>query len=299
MSEPHAHMQASALSLAIISASLAATALVYLRGWLFLRSAFPNLIPGWRLGAFTGGVFSVWAVVASPLAALDHQSLTVHMMKHLLLMTVAAPLILAGAPLFTLACALPKLFIKSHPPLSGLPAQWLNRFLMQPVLCWLAGTAAVIGWHLPVAFQLGMRSHWGHDLEDVSFLMAGLLFWWPIVQSSPGATRSPQWSMVFYLFLATFPCDILSAFLVFSNRLVYPFYLSARPLFSMAPLQDQECAAALMWVWVTFAYLIPAVAITVQILSPPAAESQAAMQSGRQRIATGPNVTSTTGPRFS
>jgi cytochrome c oxidase assembly factor CtaG len=91
--------------------------------------------------------------------------------------------------------------------------------------------------------------------------------------------------MALYLFLATLPCDILSAFLVFSNRLVYPFYLSRPQLFSMAPLQDQECAGALMWVWVTFAYLIPAVAITVQILSPSNRQWQGFMQAARQRVA--------------
>jgi cytochrome c oxidase assembly factor CtaG len=74
--------------------------------------------------------------------------------------------------------------------------------------------------------------------------------------------------MALYLFLATLPCDILSAFLVFCNRLVYPFYLSKPQLFSLSPLEDQECAGALMWVWVTFAYLIPAVVITMQVLSP-------------------------------
>jgi cytochrome c oxidase assembly factor CtaG len=94
------------------------------------------------------------------------------------------------------------------------------------------------------------------------------------VQSSPSAMRSPRWSMPLYLFLATLPCDILSAFLVFCNRLVYPFYLSTPQLFSLSPLQDQECAGALMWVWVTFAYLIPAVAITVQMLSPSNRQSQ-------------------------
>jgi putative membrane protein len=260
-------MQSWSIPLAITSALLV-MALVYLRGWFSLRNAFPNLIPGWRLASFMSGLFSVWAVGASPLAALDHQSLTIHMVKHLLLMTVAAPLILAGTPVFPLVCGLPKVFIKSHPPLASLPARWLERCLRHPALCWLAGTAAVIGWHLPVAFQLGMRSHWVHSLEDVCFLVAGLLFWWPIVQSSPSATRSPRWSMALYLFLATLPCDILSAFLVFCNRLVYPFYLSTPQLFSLSPLQDQECAGALMWVWVTFAYLIPAVAITVQILSP-------------------------------
>jgi putative membrane protein len=145
---------------------------------------------------------------------------------------------------------------------------------VHPVLGWLAGTATVIGWHLPVVFQLGMRSHWVHRSEDISFLLAGLLFWRPIVQSSPSGTRSPQWSMALYLFLATLPCDILSAFLAFSNRLIYPSYHSVTQLFSLSPLQDQECAGALMWVWVTFAYLIPAVVITVQILSPAMTHSQ-------------------------
>jgi cytochrome c oxidase assembly factor CtaG len=281
MSEMHAHMQLP-LPLAIISVLVIVTALVYLRGWLSLRNAFPNLISGWRLSAFMSGMFLVWTVVASPLAALDQQSLTIHMMKHLLLMTVAAPLILAAVPMFPLACGLPKLFIKSGPSYT---AKWLERCLTHPGFCWLAGTAAVLGWHLPAAFQLGMRSHWVHHLEDVSFLIAGLLFWWPIVQSSPSAPKSPRWSMALYLFLATLPCDILSAFLVFSNRLVYPFYLSTRQLFSMAPLQDQECAGALMWVWVTFAYVIPAVAITVRILSPSNAQSQGSMQAARQTVA--------------
>ena len=263
-----------------IASALLVMAFVYLRGWLSLRNAFPNLIPAWRLAAFMSGLFAVWAVVASPLAALDHQSLTIHMMKHLLLMTVAAPLVLAGAPAFPLVCGLPKLFIKSHSPLASLPARWLERCLRHPVLCWLAGTAVVIGWHLPVAFQLGMRSHWVHNLEDGCFLAAGVLFWWPVVQSSPSATRSPRWSKVLYLFLATLPCDVLSAFLVFCNRLVYPFYLSTPQLFSLRPLQDQECAGALMWVWVTFAYLVPAVAITVKILSPSNSQSQKSMQVG-------------------
>ncbi len=155
---------------------------------------------------------------------------------------------------------------------------------MQPWVCWLAGTAAVIAWHLPIPFQLGMRSHWVHHLEDLSFLLAGFLFWRPIVQSSPTEARSLRWSMAFYLFLATFPCDILSAFLVFSDRLIYPFYLSAPRLLSMAPLQDQQCAGALMWVWVTFAYLIPAVVITVKILSPSNTQPEGSMQAARQTL---------------
>ncbi len=284
MSETHADMQSGSLPLAI-TFSLVAVALVYLRGWLCLRRAFPALIPGWRLAMFMSGLVSVWAAVGSPLATLDHQSLTIHMMKHLLLMTVAAPLLLAGAPVFPLVCGLPKLFIKSHRSLTSVPGRWLERCLRYPVWCWLAGTVAVIGWHLPVAFQLGMRSSWVHNLEDVCFLVAGVLFWLPIVESSPSAGNSPAWSMALYLFLATLPCDILSAFLVFCNRLVYPFYLSTRHLFILPPLEDQQCAGALMWVWVTFAYLIPAVAITVQMLSPSNTQSQGPTGVGTHKVA--------------
>mgnify|MGYP001156657521 CR=1 FL=1 len=282
MSQPHAQVM-SCLVLLAITSTLVVTALIYRRGWISVRNAFPNLIPAWRLASFMSGLVLVWIAVGSPLATLDHRSLTIHMLKHLLLMTVAPPLILAGAPAFPLTCGLPKLFIHKHRFLATPLARGLRSGFTNPVLCWLAGTVAVIGWHLPVAFQLGMRSHWVHSIEDGSFLMAGLLFWSPIVHSSPSATRSSRWSMALYLFLATLPCDILSAFLVFCNRLVYPFYLSTPQLFSLAPLGDQECAGALMWVWVTFAYLIPAVAITVQMLSP--SNSQCVIQAASHREA--------------
>jgi putative membrane protein len=260
------------------TAALVVTALVYVCGWLRVRSAFPNLISAWRLAAFISGLFSLWISVASPLAALDHRSLTIHMVKHLLLMTVAAPLVLAGAPVLPLLYGLPRRFIQVKPLFGSQSTRRRARRLKYSVLCWLVGTTAVIGWHLPAAFQLAMRSHWLHSVEDTCFLLAGLLFWWPVVQPLPNATRSPRWSMALYLFLATLPCDILSAFLVFCNRSVYPCYLSATQLFRLTPLQDQECAGALMWVWVTFAYLIPAVVVTMQILSPSTMHSPKSAQ---------------------
>lgn len=285
MSEAHPQMMPWLLPLAVTS-TLVVTALIYLRGWISLRRAFPSLIGRWRLAAFTSGLVLIWAAVGSPLATLDHRSLTIHMLKHLLLMTIAAPLLLAGAPAFPLVCGLPKLFIKSHPPLVSLMVRWAKRSLAHPVLCWLAATTTVIGWHLPTAFQWAMRSHDIHALEDATFLVAGLLFWWPIFQSSSSVEWQPSWSMALYLFFATLPCDILSAFLVFCNRLVYPVYLSTPQLFNLSCLEDQQCAGALMWVWVTLAYLIPAAAITMRILSDSNMEfgCRSVVQQGRQQV---------------
>jgi putative membrane protein len=122
----------------------------------------------------------------------------------------------------------------------------------------------VIGWHVPALFELGMRSAGWHAFEHATFFAAGLAFWWPVIEPK----ACPRWGIPIYLFLATLPCDALSAFLTFCDRVVYPHYLSAHRIFDFSPLADQACAGALMWIWVTFVYLAPAAAITIRTLSP-------------------------------
>ena len=280
--EIHAHVQHgyfSWLTTELTTVILVLPVFVYTRGWLRLRRASQISFPPWRVAAFMAGLFSLWIALGSPLATLDHQLLTVHMMKHLLLMTVGAPLILLGAPAMPVLCGLPKwimrlsLLLRSRTPKLSL----LGNSLSNPVFCWLAGTAAVIAWHIPTLFQLGLSSNTWHIVENACFLSSGLLFWRPIIRTGPREAKGPPWSMFMplYLFLGTLPCDILSAFLTFCGCVVYPSYLSAARIVNLSPLQDQECAGALMWVCVTFAYLIPAVVITMQILSPGHAQREA------------------------
>jgi cytochrome c oxidase assembly factor CtaG len=253
-----------------VTLALVLAAMFYLRGWIHLRKAVPNEIPGWRAAAFVSGLSCVWIAVASPLAALDEELLSVHMVQHLLLMTAAPPLILLGAPVLPLLHGLPKFLMHDAlgPLLRFPPLQRLGHVLAHPVFCWFAATAVLIGWHVPSAFALALGSEGWHRVEHGSFLAAGLLFWWPVIPSWPSASQ-PRWSIVLYLFGATLPCDALSAFLAFCDRVVYQSYRSVPRRFGISPLQDQECAGALMWVCVTFAYLVPAAAITIRLLSGP------------------------------
>ena len=238
----------------------------YARGWRRLNVALPSVLRTWRPVAFMAGMLMLAATIASPLAAFDHHYLTAHMAQHLLLMTVACPLILLGAPVITLLHALPpKEFRLLHRTTA---VRRLSGVVTHPVFCWLASTAVVIAWHTPALFDLGMRSAGWHGLEQASFLIGGMLFWWPVIQPWPAAARWPEWSIPVYLFFATLPCDALSAFLCFCNRVVYPHYSSVDQLFGLTPLKDQACAGALMWVWVTFAYLFPAAIVTFRLLSP-------------------------------
>lgn len=252
-----------------VTLALLLIAFVYWRGWLHLRKAIPHIISVAQLAAFMSGLFVLWIAIGSPVNALDHELLTFHMVQHLLLMAVAPPLILLGAPIMPLLHALSWRSVRAFRPLLRHPAtRWVAGVATHPVFCLFAASFAVMVWHYPPLFELGLQSHWWHEFEHACFLTTGLLFWWPVVQPWPSVARWPRWSTPLYLFLATLPCDALSAFLAFCGRVVYGSYAVTAHLPDISPLEDQEFAGALMWVSVTFIYLAPAVIIIVQLLSP-------------------------------
>ena len=254
----HAAHQSAGLQL-WVGASLLLFALLGVRGW--VRGRRHRQLPGWRLAAWVAGLGWVWLATASPLASLDRELLTAHMLKHLVLMTVAAPLLLVSEPLALLCWGLG---LQAERAPAALAAS--GRALTHPALCWLAGTATVLVWHVPAAMTLAMHSAAGHALQSASFLVGGLLFWWPVVQPWPARPHWTAWMVPLYLLLATLPCDALSAFLAFCGRPVYAAALSAAPPEQL--LADQERAGALMWVWVTLVYLVPAVWQVLRLLGP-------------------------------
>ena len=241
----------------------------YLRGWISVRATSATPIPTWKATSFFLGLLSIWTAWGSPLAGYDHNLLTFHMIKHLLLMTFAPPLLLLGEPTKMFWHAMPE---SSRNIFSRISARSLikrvARTLTKPALCLIVSTLTLFAWHLPALFTLCVQSQTWHMVEQITFLGAGLLFWWPVVQPWPSASSGPRWSILLYLFLATLPCDILSGFLVFSDRVVYPVYSSAPRMFGFSVLEDQQCAAALMWTCVTLVYLVPAAVVSTRLLAP-------------------------------
>lgn len=254
----------------VVLAALILSALIYVRGWLRIRRLDLNTVDGWRAASFFAGLFFIWTAAASPLMRLDNELLTAHMVQHLLLMTFAAPLIWLGAPVKPLLSGLPQRFVQVlvaplfHSPLM----KRLGKTLANPAVCWFGAAGTLVGWHIPAVFMLGLRSGIWHGIEQASFLTTGLLFWWPVVQTWPAVSKLPEWSMLLYLFLATLPCDILSGFLVFCDRVVYPIYFASSQPFGLSALEDQQCAGALMWTCVTVVYLIAGTVVAARLLSP-------------------------------
>src|SRR5215813_12350851 len=121
----HAAHRSMGLELVVL-AGLVLLAGVGVRGWMRRRRSLP--LPGWRLAAWLTGLGLVWLATASPLAGLDRALLTAHMLKHLVLMTVAAPLLLVSEPIALLSSGLGRLGVR-------IPAMPV-RALTHPVLCW-------------------------------------------------------------------------------------------------------------------------------------------------------------------
>src|SRR5260370_2698463 len=186
------HQAASASWSISISATVTtvATVVLYLRGWRRLRRSFPDVAAGCRPSDFVGGMFVLWVVIGSPLSALDHALLTFHMVQHLLLMTIAAPLILMATPGVAFFHGVPYPVRRAARTIAGsAAARRIGRWLTHPIVCWLIGTGAVGPWHVPPPHELSIRSHSRHVVQHLTFFVAGLLFWCPVVNPGPANTR--------------------------------------------------------------------------------------------------------------
>lgn len=241
----------------------------YMRGWLRVRARSAQAVGSWRATGFLLGLVLIWMARASPLASGEAHSLTVHMAQHLLLMSLAPPLIWLAEPVRMLSFGLPSRLTELVilPVARWRPVRRLGQLLGHPVVCWLAATTALVAWHVPALLTLSVHSAGWRVIAHASFLGGGLLFWWPVVRPWPSSSTERPWSIVLYLFLATLPCDVLSAFLVFSERIAYPMYLSAPGHLSVSVLDDQQRAGALMWTAVTIIYAVAGVIVATRWLS--------------------------------
>jgi cytochrome c oxidase assembly factor CtaG/ferredoxin len=243
--------------------------ILYGRGWWQLRRRAPHRFGYPQLIAFFAGLIAVLCALISPLDAFAGWLLTVHMIQHLVLMMVAPPLILYGAPYLPLLSGLPRDFlINGVGPFLGSPAlRKVGRFVAHPVFCWSAFIFTNIAWHLPAMYELALRSPTWHRLEHLCFLTTALLFWWPVIQPYPWVARTPRWMILPYLFLADFQNTALSAFLIFYERELYPTYETVPRISGLTPLEDQAAAGAVMWVTGSIFFLIPVGLITIELLS--------------------------------
>jgi putative membrane protein len=203
-----------------------------LAAWVYLRGA--RRIRGWarsRTIFFFGGLGVLFVAFGTPLAAYDTESFTAHMVQHLLLTHVAAPLLLLGAPV--------TLLVRT----TGLRVRWVHA-VGHPLVTWIAFVVVMVGSHYSPLYDAALRNEFVHVLEHGLFLASGLLFWWPVVGIDPGATRLSYPLRIVYLLLSR-PVQAWLGLSIYSrDTVLYPHYELVDP----NALADQQTAAAVMWV---------------------------------------------------
>jgi cytochrome c oxidase assembly factor CtaG len=125
-------------------------------------------------------------------------------------------------------------------------------------------------WHMPGFYERALASESWHYAQHACFLATGLAFWWPVVRPWPSRAAAPRGAIVLYLVLADLQNTVLSAWLVFAERVLYPSYAANPRPWGMTGLDDQAAAGAIMWVPGSIAFLLPAAWIVGRMLSPQA-----------------------------
>jgi putative membrane protein len=260
----------------IVTSTLALCSLIYLRGWARIRHTRPGQFGVGRLAVFLAGIVALFVAVASPLDTFSESLLFMHMAQHFVLMSVAPPLIVLGAPIVPMLRGLPRWMIRGllRPLFVSHGFSAAGRFLARLRVAWLAMNAAYIGWHIPGPYEFALASENWHNFEHACFFFTNLMFWWPIIRPWPSRPLQSRWIVIPYLVLADIVNTGVSAFLCFAGRLLYPSYDAIPRPFGLSALNDQAAAGAFMWVCGSMVYLIPAVVVVAQLLSAQATSRQ-------------------------
>jgi cytochrome c oxidase assembly factor CtaG/cytochrome c2 len=208
-----------------------------------------------QAAAFAGGWLTLVAALASPLHTLSEELFVAHMVQHELLMIVAAPLIVAGAPVVAIVWLLPstmrrRLFDLVHRR-SG-EVVW--SLVTAPAAVWLMHAVALWVWHLPALFQATLESDLVHAAQHLSFLGSAVLFWWSMSHGRYG--RLGYGAAVIYVFATAVQSGVLGALLTFAPHAWYPVYATTTSRWGLNPLEDQQLGGLIMWVPAGVVYTI-------------------------------------------
>jgi putative membrane protein len=215
----------------------------------------PDAVNRRRRAACIAGLVVLAAALASPLDAAAHRSFAAHMVQHLLLMLVAAPLLVWGRAGVLMLVALPPEWRAT-----AAHAGRRLRALRGPVTAWVLFAVALWGWHLPGPYDAALRNTWIHLAEHVSFFGTSLL-WWAWVF---GRRRLEPARGIVYVFTTMVHGAWLAAILALSPHVIYGFYALAR---GPSALTDQQSAGVLMWVPVAFVYIGVIVALGFRLFA--------------------------------
>ncbi len=224
------------------------------------RGRAPSAWSAARAASFLSGIGVMAVALEPPLDGYADRLLSVHMVQHLLLMQVAAPLLLLGRPV-TLALAATRPSTRAR--MAALVHRPIARALASPAFGFASLGVVLWGSHFTSWYEAALSDEALHALEHLAYLIGALLFWWPVIGRDPGAARLSHPGRILYLFLAM-PVQSLLGFVITSaDHVLYPHYAAVARALGGSALADQRLGGTLMW---EGSMLVGAVALSAVLL---------------------------------
>jgi putative membrane protein len=260
-----------------------------LAAWTYRRgqaSGPKRPVDRWRARCFIAALVALGLALVSPLDALSGALASAHMVQHLLLLLVAAPL---------LALSAPSSAILRGSPLAARRAsgRWRRRLglthanlrpLRHPAAAWLLAVAVLWFWHAASPYDAALDSQALHVLEHASFLVTAVLFW-QVVVGVRGAARVSGGLGVLLVFTMAMQSVFLSALLTFARAPWYSGYATTTAPWGLDRLTDQQLAGVLMWIPAGGIYLAVALVLLVTWIRATEVDDVAVEESGSHATA--------------
>ena len=221
----------------------------------------------WRPWLFGLGIVSAFFALQSPVdVGGDRYLLSLHMVQHLILMMVAPPLVLLG--IVGMRPLRPDFALRLRAAWTRITRPWTALIIFNVVL---------LVWHVPQLYNTTLTNDPLHIFEHVTFVLVGVIFWWPIVDPVRGLTTKPVGSFqkIAMLVLAGVPPTVLGFVFAMSQHPFYPFYEAAPRLWGMSPTGDQAVAGVIMLGLGNLIYFVAVSVIFLRMFGDPAADEEA------------------------
>ncbi|MGL4611598.1 MAG: cytochrome c oxidase assembly protein [Trueperaceae bacterium] len=219
-----------------------------------LRHRLANGAPFNKTRAFLFflGMFTIYAAEGSPLHDLSERySFSSHMVQHLILNYVAAPLLIWGCPTWLLRVILLNRVMKP-----------VAMTLSNAVLASLVFNIGISLWHIPQIYDAGLQNSSLHHFQHIIFLTLSVISWWPVMSRLDELPRLGYGLQILYLFITSTVLQIpLFGILTFANQAFYQTYMDAPRVFFDNAADDQAMAGVIMKVLGMIIYAIPLIVI--------------------------------------
>jgi putative copper resistance protein D len=227
--------------------AIALTAAAYVAAAVTVSRTHPGRPWPWRnTASFLVALALAWIVILGPVGAYDDGFFWAHMVQHIALMMIIAPLLLLGRPVLLLLRVTPA--HARHRRVVPVLRSRAVRVLTDPVLTWLLFAGTLIGTHFSPFYNYCLEHPLAHDfIEHPLYLGVALLYYFPLLDGNPGPRRTPHWARLLSLALMMMPEALTGFFIYAQGHVLYPWYANVARPFGPGPLTDQQIGGTLMW----------------------------------------------------